>query len=245
MVLEGARSVEAVLRSGSRPVEVVLVTTEGRRAAERFPRLQHLATRHGVPLQRASAEEVAALASGTTHGGVIAVVGPRRYQPIEELASSARSPLVVMLDGIEDPYNLGATIRALYAAGVDGLVLRERTWEASAGIVARASAGASELIETALVDSPERAAATLRTRRFRIACAAARPSALPVDEANLRGSVFLLIGGERRGITRSFLASADLVLRIRPGRHDAPELGVVAAAAIISHEALRQRRASR
>jgi 23S rRNA (guanosine2251-2'-O)-methyltransferase len=238
--------VEAVLRSGSRPVERVLIAVESQRAAERFPRLQELTARHKVRLERVAAGEISALARGTTHGGVVALVGPRRHDALEELAAERDSPLVVMLDGVEDPYNLGAAVRSLYAAGVDGLVLRERAWEGpAAAVVARASAGASELMPTAVVDAPESAAEVMRSRGFRIACTAARPSALPVDEANLVGSLFLLIGGERRGVTRSFLAAADLVLRIRPGRHDAPELGVAAAAAIISHEALRQRRARR
>jgi 23S rRNA (guanosine2251-2'-O)-methyltransferase len=237
-----AGAAEAALRAGSRSVERILLAATGQRAGERHARMARLAERHRVPIEEVPPALVDELASGGTHGGVVAMAGARRYRPLAELAAGRTAPLVVMLDGVEDPYNLGQALRSLYAAGVEGVVLRERDWEAAAGVVARASAGASELMPTTVVAAPEQAATVLRQRGFRVGCTADRPSALPIDEANLRGPIFLLIGGERRGVTRSFLAAADLVLRVRPGRPDAPELGMAAAAAIIGYEALRQRR---
>ena len=77
---------------------------------------------------------------------------------------------------------------------------------------------------------------------MRVACAVADANAVELHEADLSGGVFLLIGGERRGVTRSFIDRADLRLRIGYGRERAPELGTAAAAAIIGFEALRQRR---
>jgi 23S rRNA (guanosine2251-2'-O)-methyltransferase len=148
-----------------------------------------------------------------------------------------------MLDGIEDPFNFGQAVRALYAAGVDGLIVR-RSWETAVGTVTRASAGASELLPTATTGSADEAATASRLAGLRVACAVSDPTAAELHDVDLTGSVFLLIGGERRGVTRSFVEDADVLLRIGYGRERAPELGAAAAAAIIGFEALRQRRAS-
>jgi 23S rRNA (guanosine2251-2'-O)-methyltransferase len=175
---------------------------------------------------------------------VAALVAPRRTATVAELlAEVGESPLLVMLDGIEDPFNHGQAVRALHAAGVDGLVVR-RSWETAIGTVTRASAGATELLPTAMAASAEEAAAACRLRGLRIACAVARPDATDLHEADLRGGLFLLVGGERRGVTRSFVDQADLRVRIGYGRERAPELGAAMSAAIVAFEALRQRRAA-
>ena len=80
-----------------------------------------------------------------------------------------------------------------------------------------------------------------RMAGMRVACAVADETAEPLSNADLGGSVFLLIGGERRGVTRSFLEQADQLIRIAYGRERAPELGAATSAAIIGFEALRQR----
>ena len=152
--------------------------------------------------------------------------------------------MIVMLDGIEDPFNFGQAVRALYAAGIGGLVVR-RSWETGLGTVTRASAGASELMPTARSESAEDAAAACRRAGYRVACAVASDDATELAETDLTGSLFLLIGGERRGVTRSFVEQADERIRIGYGRDRAPQLGAAASAAIIAFEALRQRRAGR
>jgi 23S rRNA (guanosine2251-2'-O)-methyltransferase len=241
-VLEGHLSVEATLEAGVRPIHRIVAVRPGDR---RLGRLRALARERGVVIEPRSEEEVAALASGRTHGGVVALVGPRRHLSIHELLSaSGPTPFVVMLDGIEDPYNFGAAVRALYAAGVDGLVVRERSWESASGVVARASAGAAELMPTATVASAEAAADVSRQHGLRVLCAATGPEATSMFGVDLRGPSFVLIGGERRGITRSFLAAADLLVAIPYGRLAAPPLGTATAAALIAFEALRQRSAS-
>jgi 23S rRNA (guanosine2251-2'-O)-methyltransferase len=82
-------------------------------------------------------------------------------------------------------------------------------------------------------------------RGLRVACAVADPGAIELTDADLRGGLFLLVGGERRGVTRSFVEQADLLVRIGSGRERAPELGTATSAAIIGFEALRQRGARR
>jgi 23S rRNA (guanosine2251-2'-O)-methyltransferase len=210
----------------------------------RLGRLRALARERGILIETVEPELIDELATGRTHGGVIALVGPRRDQRIAGLlAEVGEGSLVVMLDGIEDPFNYGQAVRALYAAGVDGLVVR-RSWDTAAATVARASAGATELLPTARVESADEAANACRMAGMRVACAVADEDADDLSTADLTGGLFLLIGGERRGVTRSFIEGADQRVRIGYGREGAPALGAATSAAIIGFEALRQRRAA-
>lgn len=240
MVVEGHVSIEAVLSARTRPVRRVWAVRPGDR---RFGRLRALAREADVVIEPVGPEVIDELAQGRSHGGVIALVGPRRTLSVHQLlAEVGERPLIVMLDGIEDPFNYGHAVRALYAAGVAGLVNR-RSWETALAVVTRASGGASELIPTATAESAEEAADACRIAGLRVACAVSEPDAVEIHEADLAGSCFILIGGERRGITRSFVETADVRLRIGYGRPDAPDLGAATAAGIIGFEALRQRRA--
>jgi 23S rRNA (guanosine2251-2'-O)-methyltransferase len=145
-----------------------------------------------------------------------------------------------MLDGVEDPFNFGQAVRAFYAAGADGLVLRSRNWMSAAGVVARSSGGASELMPTAIVETTQDAADFFRARGLRIAVAA-KEQAKSIYEADLSGALFLVIGGEKRGVTRSFADAADVRLSIPYGRRFAHSLGTTAAAAVLAFEIMRQR----
>jgi 23S rRNA (guanosine2251-2'-O)-methyltransferase len=95
---------------------------------------------------------------------------------------------------------------------------------------------------TAHAGSIEAAAESARRAGLRVACAVADADAIEIHRADLTGGLLLVIGGERRGVTRSFVAQADTLVRIGYGRDRAPDLGAAAAAAIIGFEALRQRR---
>ena len=242
MVVEGHVSVEACLEAGVRSVRRIWATLPGDR---RFGRLRALARERGVIIEQVSAEIIDELASGRTHGGVIGLVGARTDISVGTLlAEVGEGSLVVMLDGIEDPFNYAQAVRALYAAGVDGLVVR-RSWETALATVTRASAGATELLPTAHAASADAAAEVCRRIGMRVACAVVTETAIELTEADLRGGLFVLVGGERRGVTRSFVDRADLQLRIGYGREGAPALGAATSAAIIGFEALRQRRAGR
>lgn len=237
-VLEGLLSIEAALDAESRPIQHVLVRDDVRDYT--VIRLIKRMAAAGIPADRVPGTEIDALANGSTHGGVIALVGERRYQALDSLVDSP-APFVVMLDGVEDPFNFGQCIRAFYAAGAAGLVVRPRTWTHAAGVVARASAGASERMPTAQVDSVEAAADAMRGHDMKIVVAD-QHRAIPIYDAALSGGVFLVIGGERRGVTRSFADSADLRVMIPYGRAFDQALGTTAASAVLAFEVMRQRR---
>ena len=237
-LLEGFISVSAALEGGHRAVHGLLLR-DGKSDGQ-TRRLEQLARAANVPIHRLPDEEIGAQAGGRTHGGVLARVGPYRFAALETLAAG-RPPFIAMIDGVEDPFNFGASVRALYAAGADGLVLRPRNWLSAAGTVARASAGASELIPTALAETAAEAAAFFRARGLAVACATDERGSISLYDADLTGPLFLLIGGEKRGITRSFLDQADLKLRVPYGRPMPHSLGTASATAVIAFEIMRQR----
>jgi len=239
IVLEGRAAVRGALLGEVRQIEEILMTRE---KVDRFTTwLQAEAERRDVPLRRVESSEIDRQAPSRSHGGIIAVAGERRYLPADQLPEG-ENRLVVMLDGIEDPYNLGFAVRTLWAAGVDGVVLRNRTWGPAEGTILRSSAGTFDLMPIATVDRPEDAAAVFRRTGMRIAATARDRSSISLYEADLRGPTFLLVGGERRGVTRAFLDRSDLVIHIPYGREFDGSLGAASAAAVIGFEAMRQRR---
>ena len=242
-LLEGFISVSAALAGGRREVHRLQIRAGKEDGQTRH--LEQMARKAQMKVERVPAETIDELAGGRTHGGILAQVGLYRFAELESLTAGKSSPFIAMIDGVEDPFNFGASVRALYAAGADGLVLRPRNWLSAAGVVARASAGASELIPTAIAETAADAADFFRAAGLAVACATDERGSLSVYDADLTGPLFLLIGGEKRGITRSFSDQADLKLRIPYGRPMPHSLGTASATAVIAFEVMRQRQNSR
>lgn len=238
VILEGHISIEAALRAQSRPIDTILIQDDKHSRQTHY--LQRLARQFGVEVRRVPLSLIEEQTTGNSHGGMIALVGARSFVPIEKLVQNKKQPFIAMLDDIEDPYNMGYAIRALYAAGADGLVMRNRDWFSAASIIVRASGGASEYMATAVVESLEEAASRLRNCGLTIACASKR-QAQSVYEVNLTIPLFLVIGGEKRGITRAFLDQADLLIQIPYGRVYRQSLGTAAATAVLAFEVMRQK----
>ena len=144
-----------------------------------------------------------------------------------------------MIDGIEDPYNFGYSIRSLYAAGVDGIVLPPRNWMEFSSTVARSSAGTSELAKIGIMDSYD-AVKLFKDNGFEIICAGIRDS-VSLYEHSFNKPLLLVIGGEKRGISRKILDLADTTVRIEYGREFMGSLPSASAVSVIAFEIARQR----
>lgn len=238
-VLEGAISIRAALESGSRKITRLYVRKD--KHDREVDRLISDVQRAQIEVRRVDREEVDAHAFGKTHGGVIAFAGARRYLALLDLVRGKQNPLIVMVDGLEDPYNFGHAVRALYSAGVGGLVIRDRDWSAVEGTIARASAGASERMPTAVAATALDAAGACRELGLLVACAARGRTAVSLFKANLTRPLFIVIGGEKRGISRQLVENADLLIEVPYGRQWRASLGLTEAASVIGFEALRQR----
>ena len=146
----------------------------------------------------------------------------------------------MLLEGIEDPYNFGYALRSIYASGADGVVLTPRNWMSAAGVVCRASAGASELLPLSVAE-PLEAVDIFRSRGYKIVCADLR-DAVDVYDAELKRPLLIIVGGERRGISRVLLDAADLRVRLPYGRDFGASLSAATASSLIAFEVLRQNR---
>ncbi|BAM02297.1 TrmH family RNA methyltransferase [Phycisphaera mikurensis] len=241
-LLEGAISAEAALAGGRREVHRVWLDRERDDGPAR--RIRKLARAQGVRWTPASRAALDAHAQGGTHGGVIAEVGDRLWTPLDEALAAAAAPgagFLAMLDGVEDPFNFGQSVRSLYAAGAAGVVVRPRNWTSAAAVVARASAGATERIGISVAAGPDEARDAARAAGLRVAAAAGVADAVAPHEADLTGPLLLVIGGERRGLRRSFLQTVDAVVAVPYARPFPAALGTVAAASVVAFEAARQR----
>lgn len=238
--LEGIISVEAAIEAGSRPISQLFLRQDAKpRLVRQLRRLEKTAVAAHIPVSWVDAAVIDAHASGQTHGGVLAQVGARRFVALADLLAGAERPFIVMLDGVEDPFNFGQSLRSLYAAGATGVVVRPRNWTTAASVVARSSAGASERIPLAVAETADAAAAFFRERGLAIACTS-QETAVSIYDSDLTQPLFLLLGGEKRGITRSFLRQADLRLAIPYARQFDPALGTTAATAVLAFERMRQ-----
>jgi len=123
---EGLVSVLSVLRSESREVFEILLLPNVKKDDKRFQQMMILAKKKKIPIRLENPEFFEKIASGHTHGGVLARVGERRMQSIESVFQSGNG-FVFMLCGIEDPFNFGCAVRSFYAAGAGGMILTPLT----------------------------------------------------------------------------------------------------------------------
>lgn len=178
------------------------------------------------------------LALSTSHGGFLALCGDRNYLPLVQ-SNINEFGFYVYLDGIEDPYNFGYTLRSLYAAGADGVILPSRNWLSSAGIVARSSAGASELFNIYISDSFSDVTEYFHSKAYAIVAAGIRDS-VSLYESDLKKPLLLVVGGEKRGISSAVIDKCDRVVRIEYGREFRGSLSTASAATILGFEIYRQ-----
>ena len=248
-LFEGMTAISAVLDPkiasfNDRKVNMIFVDKD--RMAKKSRELAFLRYKSeelGFSIQPVPSEDLDNLTSGKTHGGIVAVCSDRTIPALgDRIDTIPERGFYVLLDGIEDPYNFGYTVRSLYAAGADGVILPPRNWMGVAGLVARSSAGTSEKMPMFVID-PAEAVQFFKGRGYRVACAGIRDS-VDLYEADLSLPLLLVIGGEKRGISSKVSALSDLTVRI--GYSDKGNfrgsLSSAASAAVLGFEVMRQNR---
>lgn len=240
VIFEGMTSISAVINGKNRDIARVLISenvTEKKTREIGFIKAKSMEL--GFDIEFVSDSVIDELTTGSTHGGIIAECSDRVIKDLSDL-SVKDDGFYVMIDGIEDPYNFGYALRSIYAAGADAVVLTPRNWMSAAGVVCRSSAGASELLPLYVSDGKE-AAKFFKERNVKVIAAGIRDSVSCYD-ADLSFPVFLIVGGEKRGISNAVLAEADSVVRLDYGREFKGSLSAASAASILSYEILRQNR---
>ena len=235
MLIYGLNPVLEALRAG-RVIAVRMMASD----RERLRELRHLAESIGVPVRSAEVAELDRVARGGVHQGVVAELRhAEEYTPEELIAAAGGPPLLVVLDGIEDPHNLGAILRSVDAAGADGVIRQTRHAARLDGAAAKASAGAVAHVKIAEVVNISRAIGELKdagvwtigldgeaTERY--------------DQIDLTLPTAIVLGAEGQGLRRLVRESCDRLVSI-PMRGHVSSLNVSVAAAVVLFEAVRQR----
>lgn len=235
---EGAISILSVLRNDSREVHEIFVLPTIKRDDKNMMRLLTQAKKKKIPVRLSDDSFFDKVTTGHTHGGVIASVGPRRMKTSREVFASADG-FVFMICGIEDPFNFGCAVRSFYAAGAGGMILTPRNWLSAAGVTLRSSAGTTEAIPCAVYDDPDELCDIAKEFGYQIVCACEKDS-VDLFDASLNKPIFLIVGGEKRGISKRFLERSDVRVRIPYGRAFHGSLTASAAAAVCAFEILRK-----
>jgi len=243
-LLYGVNPLLEALRAGERvPPEIVIA--EGARDA-RLHELIELARSKNVTIKRAPRASIDRAVGNNHHQGVMARIAEARYADTEDLLAAIASrvgtekePLVVVLDGVEDPRNLGAILRTAECAGVDGVFVPERRAAGLTDIVAKAAAGATEYVPIARATNLSRLIAQLKERNLWVVGTATDASLDYTEWEWTRPSVVVL-GGEGAGLHRLVRERCDVLVRI-PVQGKIQSLNVSVAAGIVLYEALRQR----
>ena len=240
-LLTGFHAVEQALEAG-RPIERVVIARG--RGGTRLQKLIESCREHGVPLRFEPREQLDHLAGSEQHQGVVALAGARGYVALEELLAASRAGdqagLLLVLDRIEDPRNLGAIIRTACCAGAHGVILPERRAAHLSEAVARASAGAVEHLPVARVTNLARALEELKKAEFWIVGLDERAKTR-FGEVNYREASALVLGSEGQGLHELVRKKCDFLVSI-PTFGPITSLNVAVAAGIVLYEAVRQRR---
>jgi len=210
----------------------------GRRAVAEAQR-GHRRVLRVVTADDASPDELARLAGSADHQGIVAEVEPYPYADADELAA-APDALIVALDQVQDPHNLGAVCRSAEAAGATGVVIPDRRAAVVTPAVCKASAGAVEHLAVARVRNLADWLEGAKERGGLWVYGAAAEAAEPYTAVDLKGPVVLVLGSEGSGLRPRVAGTCDALVSI-PLQGRAASLNVSAAAAILLFEAVRQR----
>ena len=244
-VVFGVRPVEEICRARPRDVAVVYVA-DGHKPGE-IDRVITAARDRAVAVEHRPRALVSELAGrGATHQGIVAVVGEYRYATVEELLAAAERegvpPLIMILDGVTDPHNLGAVVRTVEVLGAHGVIIPERGAAPVTPAAVKASAGATERVRVARVGRLLAAIDELREQGVRVLGTAADQGDR-LDKVDLRGPTALVLGSEGRGTREAVARRCDGLVHI-PQRGQVASLNVSVAGAVMLYEASRQRHAS-
>ena len=238
-IVEGNIYVKAVILAQKREI-IKLIVDEKKKARDTAFILREAAKRN-IPMERSSREAIDELAQGKTHGGLLALCKERSFQTLEQIVSG-EPVFLALIEGVEDPFNFGYILRTLYAAGCDGVIIPPRNWTSAAGVVTKASAGASEYLNLIVATDMEALLQEMKQADIQLICAQ-RKDAISLYDYAFPQKLCLAIGGEMRGLSKHVQSHSDQNLFI-PYRQDFRNAMTAAAStAIFAFELVRQKTA--
>jgi 23S rRNA (guanosine2251-2'-O)-methyltransferase len=233
-ILSGINPVLESLKAGH-PLDRILVAKGA--GGPRLQQIVDLARRASVPVRFEERAGLDRLAGSPAHQGVVAMGASKRYAELEDVAPAAQ--LLVILDGVEDPHNLGAIVRTAHAAGAGGIVIPERRAVGLTDVVAKAAAGALEYLPVVRAVNINRTLDELKELGYWIYGLDERGTE-DYDRAEYNAPTALVFGGEGKGLHELVRKHCDVMVRI-PMEGHIPSLNVSVAAGIVLFEHKRRR----
>ena len=227
------------LKSPSSRVNKIFIQKDSKNS--KITEIVKLARARQVPIHFVPRERVDRIERG--HQGAVALVSPKEFSSVDDILSSSNVPLLILLDGVEDPQNLGAIIRTAEGAGVDGVILPERRSAGLTDAVASASAGALEYLRVARVKNLARTMEELKNRGLWLVGAEGGQDE-HWHEFDYSVPVGLVLGSEGKGLRPLIRKKCDKILSI-PLLGRITSLNVSAAAAVFLFEIVRQRKSKK
>ncbi len=240
-ILYGLHPVEEAILAGSRRFDHVCLARD--RADAKLERIAALCRERGIRVRLEPRDYLTEMADTAMHQGVVALVKPRALLALEDLLQPADHPLLLLaLDGVEDPQNLGALLRTADGSGVDGVVATERRAAPLSAVAAKASAGAVEHVRMARVVNMTRALEQIKAAGVWVVGLDERGTT-DYDAFDYTAPCALVLGREGAGLHDLVRKHCDHLLRI-PMAGAIASLNVSVAGAVVLFEAARQRRAA-
>lgn len=238
----GRNAVTEALKN-EREIDKILV---GKGAEGSINKIVAMAKEQRIPIYYRDRKALDTIAEGSNHQNVIAIVSPYKYCEVEDILALAEKrgedPFVIILDGLEDPHNLGAIMRSAEGAGAHGLVIPKRRSATITDTVVKAAAGACEYMKCAKVPNIVQTMEKLQDAGIWIG--ACDMDGEIYHRANLTGPIALVIGNEGKGISKLVRDKCDFVVSI-PMRGRINSLNASNAAAVLMYEVDRQRAAKK
>jgi 23S rRNA (guanosine2251-2'-O)-methyltransferase len=243
-LIYGVHAVEEAVRAGARHIEYV-AAAKGR-ADQKVQRILDACRANDVPVRFIEREQLERMVGrGAVHQGIAAVTAKTSYFTVEQLLQKKRGEhhFVVLLDGVEDPHNLGALLRSADATGADGVIIPERRAVGVNATVVKASAGASEYVPVAKVTNVSRTIDELKERNLWLVGLDERGEK-SYDDIDLTGDIAIVLGAEGAGLHEQVRKRCDFLIRI-PMLGKVASLNVSVAGGVVMCEVARQRRAGK
>ncbi len=243
-VFEGMTSIRAILRgidAGINTRKIIKILFDKKKMpkiAKDIGYLKAVSSKYGYEIVESDEEELEKITLGNSHGGIVAITGNRPLPPLDDSSNILPFGFYVMIEGIEDPYNFGYSLRSLYAMGCSGVILTERNWMSAAGVVARSSAGASEMFSM-YRSNPENCISIFKKHGYTVVCADENTDNV-LGNCELKLPLILIVGGEKRGISRKIMDMADMLVKIDYPREFRASLSAASATTMFSYEIMRQ-----
>ena len=236
MIVEGNVSVKAVLEGNKRKAETLYIKKG--KSSKDIAYIRKIAIEHDVTIEILDESSFHAIAPGKTNGGIALSCGSRKREILNDLV---QPNAIALLEGIEDPFNLGYCIRSLYSFGFDAVVLPSRNWDNATPQIIKSSAGASEKITLIFSDDLPETITAVKSFGFTMV-AAHRSNSISLMDYSWPDHILLAVGGEMLGLSNSVMALVDQRIYIPYANGFRNALNASSAIAVLGYEWMRGRK---